>query len=62
MVSSGELDAEVTAIGADTFFGKTMALLGAPEERGHLQTVGYVVNPGCQLELVVGVADRGGWG
>jgi hypothetical protein len=62
VVSSGELDAEVTAIGADTFFGKTMALLGAPEERGHLQTVGYVVNPGCQLQSVVGVADRGGWG
>jgi hypothetical protein len=54
VVSSGELDAEVTAIGADTFFGKTMALLGAPEERGHLQTVGYVVNLGCQLQSVGG--------
>jgi hypothetical protein len=61
VVSSGELDAEVTAIGTDTFFGKTMALLGAPEERGHLQTVGYIINitkhnihavvPGWQLSV-----------
>lgn len=39
VVASGELEATVTAIGASTFFGKTMALLGAPEERGHLKTV-----------------------
>lgn len=46
MVASGELDALVVATGADTFFGRTMALLGAPEERGHLQTVG---TPCCGL-------------
>ncbi|GAQ86611.1 hypothetical protein KFL_003000045 [Klebsormidium nitens] len=38
-VTQGELEAQVTATGADSFFGKTIALLGAPEERGHLQTV-----------------------
>jgi magnesium-transporting ATPase (P-type) len=38
VVASGELDAVVVSTGADTFFGRTMALLGAPEERGHLQT------------------------
>lgn len=38
-VTQGELDAQVTATGADSFFGKTIALLGAPDERGHLQTV-----------------------
>lgn len=36
VVASGEMEAEVTAIGAETFFGKTIALLGAPEEKGHL--------------------------
>jgi magnesium-transporting ATPase (P-type) len=39
VVASGELEARVTAIGTDTFFGKTIALLGAPEEVGHLQKV-----------------------
>ncbi len=39
VVASGELEAVVTATGTDTFFGKTLALLGQPEERGHLQTV-----------------------
>ena len=36
VVASGEMEAEVTAIGGETFFGKTIALLGAPEEKGHL--------------------------
>ncbi|KAK9833891.1 hypothetical protein WJX74_009082 [Apatococcus lobatus] len=36
VVASGEMQAEVTSIGAETFFGKTIALLGAPEEKGHL--------------------------
>lgn len=40
VVASGEMEAEVTSIGADTFFGKTIALLGAPEEKGHLFKVG----------------------
>ena len=39
VVAQGELDAQITAIGANTFFGKTMTLLGAPEEKGHLQKV-----------------------
>ncbi|KAI3423925.1 hypothetical protein D9Q98_009759 [Chlorella vulgaris] len=39
VVSSGELHARVTETGTNTFFGKTMALLAAPEESGHLQTV-----------------------
>lgn len=38
-VTQGELEAVVTAVGRNTFFGKTIALLGAPEERGHLQKV-----------------------
>lgn len=36
VVASGEMKAEITSIGAETFFGKTIALLGAPEEKGHL--------------------------
>lgn len=36
VVASGEMKAEITSIGAKTFFGKTIALLGAPEEKGHL--------------------------
>jgi magnesium-transporting ATPase (P-type) len=39
VVASGELHARVAETGANTFFGKTMALLAAPEEQGHLQTV-----------------------
>lgn len=39
VVAQGELEGVVTAVGVNTFFGKTMALLGRPEERGHLQTV-----------------------
>lgn len=36
VVASGEMKAEITSIGAETFFGKTIVLLGAPEEKGHL--------------------------
>ena len=36
VVAQGELDATVTAVGAGTFFGRTISLLGAPQERGHL--------------------------
>lgn len=39
VVVSGELDAQVTATGVNSFFGKTMALLAVPPERGHLQQV-----------------------
>lgn len=39
VVEHGELHARVVAIGSETFFGKTMLLLGIPEERGHLQKV-----------------------
>lgn len=36
----GELDAIVTATGANSFFGKTMKLLGTPgNQRGHLYKV-----------------------
>lgn len=40
-VTQGELEAVVTAVGPNTFFGKTIALLGAPEERGHLQKANF---------------------
>ncbi len=39
VVASGELDAKVVSTGKDTFFGKTMALLAQPQERGHLNIV-----------------------
>lgn len=38
-VNQGELEAKVTAVGGNTFFGKTIALLGEPESKGHLQKV-----------------------
>jgi magnesium-transporting ATPase (P-type) len=39
VVAQGELEAVVTAIGENTFFGKTMTLLNAPQGKGHLQKV-----------------------
>lgn len=39
VVASGELDGVVLDTGANTFFGKTMALLAQPQERGHLNIV-----------------------
>ena len=39
VVAEGEMDAMVSAIGKECFFGKTMALLDAPQEVGHLQQV-----------------------
>ena len=39
VVAEGELDAVVTATGRECFFGKTMALLDAPQQTGHLQKV-----------------------
>lgn len=39
VVAEGEMDAVVTAIGKECFFGQTMALLDAPQEAGHLQQV-----------------------
>ena len=39
VVAEGEMDAVVTAIGKECFFGKTMALLDAPQETGHLHQV-----------------------
>ena len=38
-VTQGELEAVVIAVGPNTFFGRTLALLGAPEQLGHLQKV-----------------------
>lgn len=40
VVAQGELDAVVTETGASTFFGKTVALLGQAQDKGHLQKVG----------------------
>eukprot|EP00921_Rhytidocystis_pertsovi_P025984 GHVQ01041952.1.p1 GENE.GHVQ01041952.1~~GHVQ01041952.1.p1 ORF type:complete len:815 (+),score=69.08 GHVQ01041952.1:163-2607(+) len=39
VIQSGELDMEVTSIGPDTFFGKTLALLGTVQSQGHLKKV-----------------------
>jgi H+-transporting ATPase len=39
VVAAGEMDAIVTATGKQSFFGRTMSLLDAPEERGHLYKV-----------------------
>ncbi len=39
VVVQGELEAVVTATGANTFFGRTISLLNAPEGKGHLQKV-----------------------
>lgn len=39
VVAEGEMDAVVSAIGKECFFGKTMALLDAPQEVGHLHQV-----------------------
>ena len=39
VVAQGELDATVTAVGGNTFFGKTISLLGATQEQGHLLKV-----------------------
>lgn len=37
VVEQGESEALVTAVGPNTFFGKTITLLNRPEEKGHLQ-------------------------
>eukprot|EP00920_Eleutheroschizon_duboscqi_P025252 GHVT01062304.1.p1 GENE.GHVT01062304.1~~GHVT01062304.1.p1 ORF type:complete len:927 (+),score=112.78 GHVT01062304.1:1131-3911(+) len=39
VVQSGELELEVSCTGANTFFGKTLALLGGIQEQGHLKKV-----------------------
>lgn len=39
VVEQGESEATVTAVGANTFFGRTITLLSRPEEKGHLQQV-----------------------
>ena len=39
VVSEGEMDGVVSATGRQCFFGKTMALLDAPQEAGHLHQV-----------------------
>lgn len=39
VVEQGESEALVTAVGENTFFGKTIKLLSRPEEKGHLQQV-----------------------
>ena len=50
VVAEGELDAVVTATGRDCFFGKTMALLDASQETGHLQKVSCAI---CSLCVYV---------
>lgn len=37
VIQEGESEAIVTAVGENTFFGKTITLLSGPEEKGHLQ-------------------------
>lgn len=39
VVEQGESEAVVTAVGENTFFGKTIKLLSRPEAKGHLQEV-----------------------
>nr|AQM50087.1 P-type ATPase HA2 [Dunaliella maritima] len=56
VVVSGELDAMVTATGVNSFFGKTMALLAVPPERGHLQQVLNRVSIALALFAVAGCA------
>lgn len=64
VVASGELDAVVLDTGANTFFGKTMALLAQPQERGHLNIVlgrvggaiGVLAAGGCITILAVIIA------
>jgi H+-transporting ATPase len=65
-VTQGELEAVVTAVGPNTFFGKTIALLGAPEERGHLQKVMSKVTVAlalfsfvCVLAILIVLLARG---
>ena len=41
VVEQGESEAVVTAVGANTFFGRTITLLSRPEEKGHLQQVSF---------------------
>lgn len=43
VVEAGETDAIVSAVGANTFFGKTITLLNRPEEKGHLQQARHVL-------------------
>ena len=42
VVEQGESEAIVTAVGENTFFGKTIKLLSRPEEKGHLQQVRFL--------------------
>ena len=51
VVASGELEAIVHSTGGDTFFGKTLALLSQPQERGHLQQVRRALVPPPRLAL-----------
>lgn len=39
VVEQGESEAIITAVGGNTFFGKTIKLLSRPEAKGHLQQV-----------------------
>lgn len=41
VIEQGESEAVVTAVGGNTFFGKTITLLSRPEEKGHLQKVNF---------------------
>ncbi|BDA48222.1 Plasma membrane ATPase 1 [Coccomyxa sp. Obi] len=71
VVVQGELEAVVTATGANTFFGRTISLLNAPEGMGHLQKVlqrvslvlGAVALVGslCILAALLGRGDSAGY-
>ena len=41
VVQQGEFEAVVTAVGSNTFFGKTVSILAAEEGTGHLQQVEF---------------------
>lgn len=43
VVEQGESEALITAVGENTFFGKTIKLLSRPEQKGHLQKVATIV-------------------
>ncbi|KAK9806555.1 hypothetical protein WJX73_000387 [Symbiochloris irregularis] len=56
VVVSGELDAVVTATGADSFFGKTLKLLGGGDnQRGHLYKVLNRAQLGVGFITVIGI-------
>jgi len=55
VVLQGELEMIVTAIGADTFFGKTIALLSSVKEEGNIQKILHKVAAAMCVAGVVGI-------